>query len=281
MFSSSVVANRLRLAPAVVSANILNQSVIAGAKNLLPPSLIRAAEISSVAIKPDETKGAENGALNPNTLAKPTFDSVFDDIWKNATASFLQRNPERLFRDLDELTKSRMDRWMLPTFQFPQITMSDLSRSFDVWKDTKYDEGEHAWSIPVHVPDVFQNGDISVDIVKNKSTDSYTLNIVGKRESGCDPVSANDHEADADNVPGTDETNTSASNYEYRMQLQLPPPPTSTTPEQAKDYYSQITANFNNDGILVIKVPESILTLNKNCAEEEEWSLSVPIKSKD
>lgn len=276
MISSKIAANKLLLCP------INNQSVIANAKNLLPPTLIRAAEIlqpprayfSSVATKPDE----ETSVLKTATPSKHTFDSVFDNLWKNATASFSFDN--NLFRDLDELTKSRMDRWMLPV-QFPRITMGELGRSLDVWKNAEYNVEEKAWYLPFHVPNVIQDGDLSVKVVKDKN--SYMLQIVGKRESSNDPgADANDSKADTDNVPDTKEANASKSNYEYRMQVQLPPPPTDSTLDEAKDYYNPITAHFNKDGVLVVKVPESILTLNKKFTEDvkEECLFSVPIESR-
>jgi hypothetical protein len=62
----------------------------------------------------------------------------------------------------------------------------------------------------------------------------------------------------------------------------LPPPPTDSTLDEAKDYYNPITAHFNKDGVLVVKVPESILTLNKKFTEDvkEECLFSVPIESR-
>ena len=293
MISSKTVS---RLPPAVVSANNLlhpaaNQTAIATAHRLLPVSLVRAVEVllpprpfSSLATKTDEVKDVDTSSKS--VPVHRTFDSMFDHLWRTATDGFpFERNTQisKVFQDLDELTRVRNDRWMLsPHVKFPHI-FDNLSPSLNVWRSAKYDEESKSWSLPIKVPNIFEENDLSVNIVKDK-TNSYILRILGQHEVD----NAAETKAKFDKVTGTEldtkkEPDTSKSDYHYKMEFQLPPlPSTDMTLEQAKEYYSPITAHFNKDeGTLMVKIPENIVSLKNDVVEmvEEEHSFSVPIES--
>ncbi|KAL3797115.1 hypothetical protein HJC23_000453 [Cyclotella cryptica] len=338
------------LPPAIVSTNNLfhspaaNQTAIAAAHHLLSPSLIRASEIllphvnfSSVPTKPDTKNNVE---INPPSINIPTrhyplsdpffsiqhrpFESLFDHLWRTTAGDFpfaryaQQKNGlqiRQLLREMNDLTQSRMDRWMLsPSLELPHSIFGDPYLSLDVWQNAKYDQEKKMWSVPLKVPNIFRNDNISVDIVKDKTANSYKLRIQGRREVennletdaiASAPDEKSGDESDTSKLEQSPDVRTgedidkvvkepipkakSISDYQYEMEFQLPPLPADSldmTPQQAMEFYSPITAKFNADeGILTINIPESIVspdgTVDSKTKEElkDEFAFSVPIES--
>lgn len=352
MIPSKVIRMRAvaTLPPAIASTNNLfhspaaNQTAIATARHLLSPSLIRATEIllprftfSTVSTKPDTKHSAETNPPSPNIptrhypLSDPffsiqhrPFESLFDHLWRTTAGDFpfaryaQQKNGlqiRQLLRDMDELTQSRMDRWMLsPSIEFPRSIFGEPYLSLDVWQNAKYDEDKKLWSVPLKLPNIFRNDDISVKIVKDKTANTYKLRIQGRREvensletksvAGAtdEKTGAGSDRSKPENIAdvGPDEDTDkvqkepiqkakSKSNYQYEMQFQLPPLPTDSldmTPQEAMEYYSPITAKFNaEEDTLTINIPENIVSpdepVNAEAKEEmkDEFTFSVPIES--
>ena len=338
------------LPPAIASTNNIfhspaaNQTAIATAHHLLSPSLVRATEIllprftfSSVSTKADTKNNVETSSPSINIptrhypLSDPffsiqhrPFDSLFDHLWRTTAGDFpfaryaQQKNGlqiRQLLRDMNDLTQSRMDRWMLsPSIEFPRSIFGDPYLTLDVWQNAKYDKDKKVWSVPLKVPNIFHKNNISVDIVKDKTANTYKLRIQGRREventletksvEGAtdektgDGSGSSESENISDVGPDKDTENVqkepiqmakSKSDYQYEMQVQLPPLPADSldmTPQQAMEYYSPITAKFNaEEDTLTINIPENIVSPDESVdakAKEEikdEFAFSVPIES--
>ena len=299
--------------------------------NVMTPSLIRAAEVllvpprfnfSSAAVESSGPETTEPSTSKPHKnsekaeqVSKPTYfiqnrpiEPLFDHLWNAATRGlpFERYTPIRrgmqirqLLQEMNNLTQSRMDRWMLSPstyMDFAGTVFSDLRPSLDVWKNAKFDEEKKVWSLPLKVPNIFHDGDITVNIVKDKMTDAYMLRIQGKREvkTAIDKEAPADGDLNADSevelspmgkkktTPQEQNAGTSKSDYKYEMHFQLPPlPTTEMSTQDAQEYYSPIKAHFNADaGVLNIEIPESIVSA-KTVEDEhvqDECILSVPIE---
>jgi hypothetical protein len=201
-----------------------------------------------------------------------------------------------------------------PSIEFPRSIFGDPYLTLDVWQNAKYDKDKKVWSVPLKVPNIFHKNNISVDIVKDKTANTYKLRIQGRREventletksvEGAtdektgDGSGSSESENISDVGPDKDTENVqkepiqmakSKSDYQYEMQVQLPPLPADSldmTPQQAMEYYSPITAKFNaEEDTLTINIPENIVSPDESVdakAKEEikdEFAFSVPIES--
>lgn len=317
---SKMISAKVRIASTNTLLPVATQSAIATAHNILPPSLIRAAEVlrppkfafSSVAKQDKEhTSTTEASSSNIPTKTEPVskpafsiqhrpFESLFDHLWRTTTSGLpfdrfshapgMQMQIRQLIQDMNDITQSRMDRWMLSGV--PRFNLDQLGPSLDVWKNAKYEEATKQYELPFHVPNIFQDGDVSCSIVKDKTTGSYMLHIHGQREveSTLDekilPGAPDNADTEAtpseENEKISEPKTTSKSDYKYDMQFQLPPLPTDMTFEQAQEYYSPITAHFNaTEGLLRVKIPESIMSPGSEESEtvKDEYRFSVPIQS--
>ena len=305
LLSSIKAASRLQTG---IASNIMTPSLIRAAEVLLPSHYLAFSSVSaeSSGSKPSETSTPmPPGPKTIDTASKPTYfiqhhplKSFIDhfNLWNTTPAglSFERYAPNRsgmqirqLLKDMNDLTHSRMDRWMLfPNIKFPGNDVFGDFLSLDVWKNAKFDEEKKVWSIPFQVPSIFNDGDITVNIVKDKIADKYMLRIQGKRREANTVDDVND---DSDVPPNTTEkpdgtlqkqnVGTSNSDYKYEMQFQLPPlPATDISIQEAQKYYSSIRAELNaHEGVLNIKIPERILS-EKMVESQDHDDCVFPVK---
>lgn len=271
---------------------------------------------SSSAAKPEEkdvTKASSPKTNVPKSLVADDsfftiqhrpFESIFDNLWKATASDFPFSQHRELLRQMNDLTKSRMDRWMLsPSLVFPRPSFGDLGTSLDVWSNAKFDEEKTTWSLPFKVPNIFKNDNISVSVVKDRDANSYMLRILGRREvdnaekkavaAGETDVSEETADArpdeDTEVVPNQPaKVGAPKSKYQYKLEFQLPPLPSDSldmSHEQVMEYYSPITAQYNADeGLLTVQIPDSIVTPQKvdaNAMKEvkDEFTFNVPIQA--